>query len=361
MIPADVVTGLNKPWDIAFLPGSTEPTNGMVFTENDARTVKLYNGTPTPVQLLLEGDVDIGGEGGMMGIAVHPSWPTTKEIFVCYTSNAGDNRVVKYTATTDPSNVPTALGSPVPIVTGMAKAGAHNGCRIRFQPGSSPPALFVTMGDATVGTTPQSASSLNGKVLRVTETGAPYPGNASGTRWFTKGHRNPQGITFDPLDGNRPWTAEHGPNVNDEVNKLGNGGNAGWDPIPGYNQGVPMTDIAKYPTALRPQWRSGTQQCAGTSVAGDPGCFTIAPSGLTFVESGAENWGTWSNSIILAMLKNEELRLLRLDSSRRITSQSIVYKPGTGERLRVPVQGPDGKLYVATDENPGRIMVFDPA
>lgn len=298
------------------------------------------------MQLLHEPGVYIASEAGMMGIAVHPSWPTVEQVFVCYTTDV-DNRVVRYEATVDPmTGVPTSLVQPgTPIVTGMAKADFHNGCRIRFQPGTTN--LFVTMGDAGIGTAPQNAAGLNGKVLRVDPDGNAVPGNNSGQRWFTKGHRNPQGVTFDPLDGHRPWTAEHGPGINDEVNKLGNGGNAGWDPIPGYNQNVPMTDIAKFPTALRPQWRSG-----------DSG--TIAPSGLTFIENvGGESWGSWANSLIMAMLKEKELRVLFVDGSRRINAQALIYDGP--ERLRVPVQGPDGKLYVATDENPGRIMVFDPA
>jgi glucose/arabinose dehydrogenase len=328
------VTGLNKPWDIAFLPNGT-----MLYTENDGGTVSAYISAGDPRHVLDEGaandvidDALIGapsGEGGVMGIAVHPAFGVSNMfIYVCYTT-ATDNRVVRFTLD---AAVPTAMSAKTPIVTGMQRAGAHNGCRIRFQPGANPAALFITMGDATVGSNPQSNTVLNGKVLRVTDTGAPYPGNPLGRRWFTKGHRNPQGITFHPFT-KTPYTTEHGPDKNDEINKLTVGGNGGWDPVPGYDQGVSMTDVVKFPGAMRPLWRSG-----------DGG--TIAPSGMTFV-TGA-NWRSWSGSIVVAMLKNSELRLFLVNSVGNISGH-VQVPDSTGTRLRSPVLGPDGALYVATD------------
>jgi glucose/arabinose dehydrogenase len=230
----------------------------------------------------------------------------------------------------------------------MLKNSFHNGCRVRFQPGANPPALFVTMGDAGNGPAPQNASGLNGKVLRVDEDGNAYPGNASGQRWYTTGHRNPQGVAFRPAD-NIAWSAEHGTSINDEVNALTNGGNAGWDPNTGgsYDQSRPMTDLAKFPGAIRPQWRSGDTR-------------TIAPSGLTFLQNaGSEDWKSWNGNVVLAVLKDKELRMLVVDSGGNVTGQLQIH--ASPVRLRVPVLGPDGKLYVTTDENPGDIRVFEPS
>ncbi len=155
-----------------------------------------------------------------------------------------------------------------------------------------------------------------------------------GSRWYTKGHRNPQGIAFRP-GSNDPYTAEHGPNINDEVNQLVNGGNAGWDPTNGsdYDQTKPMTDLLKFPSAIHPVWRSG-----------DVG--TIAPSGITFL-SGSQ-WKAWDGALMIAVLKNSELRVLVMNPDGSVSGQFQV--PGsTGTRLRSAVQGPDGNLYVATD------------
>lgn len=350
-------TGLNRPWDLAFLPGASGPDNGrLLYTENDAKTVSAYISNAEPRRVLLtNNDIDTTGEGGTMGIAVHPDYPTNKSVYVCLTSlSGGDNRVVKYTLNVDGSGIPTpastpvgGLTNPVPIVTGMLKNSFHNGCRVRFQPGATPPALFITMGDAGSGPSPQDPNGMNGKVLRVDENGNAYPGNPFGRRWFTRGHRNPQGIAFRP-GTNQPYNSEHGPNINDEVNALTVGGNAGWEPNTSgnYDQTHTMTDLNKA-NVIRPQWRSGDS-------------VTIAPSGMTFVQNvGGKDWKAWQGNIVLAVLKNAELRMLVVDGSGNVTGQVQIAQPGP--RLRVPVLGPDGKLYVTTDENPGQILVFDPA
>jgi glucose/arabinose dehydrogenase len=341
--------GLNKPWDIAFLPGATGPDGAMLYTENDGKTVDAYISAAEPRRVLLANDdVDTAVEGGMMGIAVHPSYPASPYVYVCFTSLAGnDNRVVRYTLALDASNEPLQLTNPLPIITGILQADGHNGCRLRFQPGSDPPALFVTMGDALTSHSAQDPNGLNGKVLRVDENGNAYPGNPFGKKWYTRGHRNPQGIAFRP-GTDQPYSAEHGPNINDEVNALVPGGNAGWEPntFGAYDQLRPMTDLTKHNVVL-PTWRSGDED-------------TIAPSGLTFLENvGGESWGSWENNIVLAVLKGRELRMLVLDANGAVTGQVQVKK--TTQRLRVPVLGPDGKLYVPTDQNPGEILVFDPA
>ena len=98
-------------------------------------------------------------------------------------------------------------------------------------------------GDAAQGSNPQDDSSLGGKVLRIDRDGAPALGNPGGYRWFSKGHRNVQGIAFRSSD-DLGVSAEHGPSVDDEINLLV-AGNFGWDPVPGYTESVPMTDLGE--------------------------------------------------------------------------------------------------------------------
>jgi glucose/arabinose dehydrogenase len=202
--------------------------------------------------------------------------------------------------------------------------------------------LFVTMGDAAIGPAPQAPESLNGKILRVQTDGSPYPSNPyfdggiNKARIFTFGHRNPQGIAFRPGSG-APYSVEHGPDWNDEVNRLVAGANGGWDPEPpGYNQKTSMTDLAKFPNAMRPVWRSG-----------DGG--TIAPSGATFL-SGAQ-WKSWDGVLAVAVLKGSQLRLMYLDGPGNVAGTTAILKNGV--RLRSAVQGPDGNLYISTDQRNG--------
>jgi glucose/arabinose dehydrogenase len=288
-VDTNYVTGLDRPWDIAFLPSGT-----MLYTENDRGTISAYINAGEPRRVLgVVPNLDPSGEGGLMGLAVDPNFPASPFLYACYSNlSPSDNRVVRITL--DP-NLPmnSAITAVTPIITGMAHQGFHDGCRLRFQPGANPSALFVTMGDAAIGPAPQAPESLNGKILRVQTDGSPYPSNPyfdggiNKARIFTFGHRNPQGIAFRPGSG-APYSVEHGPDWNDEVNRLVAGANGGWDPEPpGYNQKTSMTDLAKFPNAMRPVWRSG-----------DGG--TIAPSGATFL-SGAQ-WKSWDGVLAVAVL-----------------------------------------------------------
>jgi glucose/arabinose dehydrogenase len=338
------VSGLVNPWDIAFLPGATGPEGAMLYTENNAGTISIYNSPGVTDELAAIAGFDPAGEGGAMGLAVDPAYPAQPYVYVCY-STATDNRVGKFTLSGTPPTSATLLQD---IIVGMPHSTAHNGCRVRFQPNTSPPALWVTMGDAVSGPNPQNPSSLGGKILRVQTDGTAYPGNVSGQRWYSRGHRNPQGIGFRPST-NAPYTSEHGPNINDEVNLLANGGNGGWDPNTNgaYDQAHPMTDLAKFPDALLPVWRSGDQ-------------FTVAPSGMTFLD-GPE-WKSWDGAIIVALLNFRHLRALFLNGAGT-SSMQVFPVDGSDQstRLRVPVEGPDGKLYVATDESAGAIWQITPS
>ena len=231
------------------------------------------------------------------------------------------------------------------IVTGIplnTASGIHSGCRLRFGPDGY---LWVGTGDAAIGTTPQSRSSLGGKVLRVTRNGAGAPGNLGApfdSRIYNYGHRNIQGMAFRASDG-LGVTIEHGPNSDDELNRL-LPGNFGWDPVPGYNQAVPMTDRTKFPSAIP----------AGKS-SGSP---TVAPSGATFV-SGSQ-WGSWNGKLVVALLKQRALWVADVNAWGQVTDDGVALV--NQGRLRSVTQGPDGNLYVTTDNGGGtdRILRLTP-
>jgi glucose/arabinose dehydrogenase len=335
------VTGRSKIWDIAFPPGSLPP----IYTENDTGNILARQSdqqTARPLGRVAQFDpaFDPSGEGGLMGIALSPGFSTSDwRAFVCY-STSTDNRVARFDVNFAGGPF-AALSNWTPIVTGLPHASIHNGCRVRFQPGTG--ALFVSTGDATTATGPQSATVLAGKVLRIDQDGHAWPGNASGALWYTRGHRNPQGLAFRP-GSNDPYSVEHGPDVNDEVNKLVNGGNSGWNPnngSGGYDQSRPMTDPSLTPS-MTPVWTSGG--------------VTVAPSGATFL-SGAQ-WKGWNGALVVACLDGspdvgQRLLVMHLNANGTALTSAPVSVLAISSRLRSAVEGPDGDLYVATDTADG--------
>jgi glucose/arabinose dehydrogenase/ribosomal protein L24E len=323
----NVVTGLTNPWDIAFTPDGT-----MLFTERTGRISALVGGAPRLLQTV--GDVFVSGEAGLLGMAVDPAFASNRRIYTCHASTAGDVRVVAWTVDAGF----TTAASPQVLVSGLPRnsSGRHSGCRPRFGPDGN---LWIGTGDAADGTNPQDDASLGGKVLRVDKlTGAGVAGNLTG-RIYTKGHRNVQGLAIRP-GTSQVFSIEHGPDRDDEVTLLQAGGNSGWNPVPGYNENVPMTDTTAFPGAMLPTWRSGPS--------------TIAPSGATFLSGG--QWKAFEGALVMAVLKDMHLRALFLDPAGALVREQVIL---TGQgRLRVATQGPDGNLYVATDIGGGGGRIF---
>jgi len=321
--------GLDHPWDLGFTPDGT-----ILLTER-----------PGPVSAVVGGqkrvladppDVVSASEAGMMGLAIDPKFAENRLIYTCFASTLGgpsnDVRLVRWEVSTDY----TTLFNRLDIITGLpvntaGELGRHSGCRPRFGPDGR---LWVGTGDAAAGTVPQDPHSLGGKVLRVNRRGAGVAGNPGGAldpRIWSYGHRNVQGLAFRPGTG-RLFTVEHGPDRDDEVNRPEAGRNYGWDPVPGYNESVPMTDLGKFPGAVPAVWSSGTPP--------------IAPSGATFLVG--DQWGAWNGALAVTALRGEQLRVLTFSwrGARLLSDQTAITDRG---RLRSPVQGPDGNLYIATD------------
>jgi glucose/arabinose dehydrogenase len=310
-----IVSGLSIPWDLAFLPDGS-----LLYTERAGTLRGLVNGAPR--LLAAPSDVRVGGEGGMLGLAVDPDFTNNRRVYTCFNTTGGDVKVVAWTldaAVTAATRVGT-------LVAGIPQnpSGRHSGCRPRVGPDGF---LWVGTGDAAVGTNPQDVNSLGGKVLRVDRfTGAAAPGNPFGFRWYTRGHRNVQGLAFRPGTG-APYSVEHGTDRDDELNLLVAGGNYGWNPVPGYDESTPMTFAGGIPAI----WSSGLP--------------TIATSGATFL-SGPQ-WRDWDGWLVSGALAGQRLEVLQLDGPGTALISSRGVLTGYG-RLRTAVQGPDGNLYVTT-------------
>ena len=207
----------------------------------------------------------------------------------------------------------------------------------------------MTTGDAGGETNAQDLTSLAGKVLRVdASTGAAAPGNPfAPSLVYSYGHRNPQGLALRP--GTRQmWSVEHGPSRDDEINLLVSGANYGWQSAPNtYDEGV-MTDLKQFPDAVEARWSSGAN--------------TIATSGGIFLEG--DDWGIWEGRLAVASLKNKSLRLLEFDAAGVLLSEHVVgeLKNAYG-RLRTPMVGPNGALYVSTSAGGGsdKILLVAPS
>jgi aldose sugar dehydrogenase len=331
-----VVSNLERPWDVGWAGGN------MVFTERPGRISALVAGQRRVLNA--PSDIVAIGESGMLGLAVDPQFQTNRYVYTCQSSNLGpvpNNRVVRWTVNAGF----TAMSARVDIVTGIplnTSNGNHSGCRLRFGPDGY---LWVGTGDAFTGSVPQSRTSLGGKVLRITRDGWPAPGNLGApfdSRVYNYGHRNVQGMAFRASDG-LGVTTEHGPDRDDELNRLVPG-NFGWDPVPGYNQSVAMTDLTRFPSAIRALKPSGSP--------------TVAPSGATFV-SGSR-WGAWNGKLVVALLKRRALWVADVNSSGQVLDEGLAM--GNQGRLRSVAQGPDGNLYVTTDNGGGtdRILRLTP-
>ncbi|GGM21573.1 oxidoreductase [Dactylosporangium sucinum] len=293
-VAADVevlASRLEAPWGVAFLPDGSA-----LVTERDSARIRKVTpgGTVTEVQRIAEARPR--GEGGLLGIAVRDDW-----VYVYYTAE-NDNRVARM-----------RLGEPPqPILTGIPKAGNHNGGRIAFGPDGM---LYVGTGDAAQSDRAQDRANLGGKILRVTPEGRPAPGNPFGdSPVWTMGHRNVQGLAWD-ADG-RMYATEFGQNRYDELNRIEPGRNYGWPEVEGKG------DDARYVEPV------------ATFTTND-----ASPSGLAIAGGRA----------YLACLRGQKVYRLGLDGG-----DPQVLLAGRYGRIRHVAAAPDGSLWVLTSNRDGR-------
>lgn len=313
-----VAEGLDTVWGMAF------SSDGRVFLTERPGRIRVLEGGILKTEPWATLDVVEQSESGLMGIALHPKFPQTPHLFVYATMSTptgNENWIIRFR-----QEAGRGIQDAV-LLKGIPAGNIHDGGRLKFGPDGK---LWATTGDAGVPSRSQDDLSLGGKVLRLNDDGTiPLDNPNPAFHWWTKGHRNVQGIDWHPISG-LPYITEHGPQVDDEINILRKGRNYAW-PLTGRQNNAAFEDPIYVYRA------------------------TIAPAGAAFFTDPLGKKPEWKNAFFFATLKEKDLRVLHLDpeTGTQVVKEEVLYDGEYG-RLRDVVPGPDGNLYVGTSNHDGR-------
>jgi glucose/arabinose dehydrogenase len=334
-----VADGLENPWGLAFLPDG-----GAIVTERDAR-MRILSGGKLSEPVAGVPQVAASGQGGLLDVALSPGFTTDNLIFFSFSEPGQGGQgtaVARAKLVRDGAN---ARLEDVETIFSMAKktgTSHHFGSRLVFRPDGT---LFITTGDRGQGDRAQDMQDSAGAVLRVNADGSvpadnPYADGAKGLPViWSKGHRNVQGATFDPVIDDLV-TVEHGARGGDEINYPEPGRNYGW---PVITYGVDY---------------SGAKIGTGTEAPGyeqpqfywDP---SIAPSGLASYQG--DMFPEWKGDLLVGSLKFGQLSRLERDGAGKITGEERMFDADFG-RIRDVRVAPDGSVWLLTDESDGAII-----
>jgi len=335
----EVAGGLEHPWAMAFLPDGD-----MLITERPGRLRILREGVLDPTPLEGVPEVYASGQGGLLDIALDPDFASNRLIYLSYAAR-GDGGAGTRVARARLGD--RRLEDVEVIFEGfMASGGRHFGSRLGFDPDGR---LFVTLGERGQDERAQELGTLAGKVVRLHPDGSVPEGNPfvgrddAAPEVFSWGHRNPQGLAVHPETG-RVWVVEHGPRGGDEVNLVGAGVNYGWPVIThgrAYS-GLPMGEGSEKEGMAQPQhyWVP-----------------SISPSGLAFYQG--EAFPQWQGDLFTGGLSGQLLARLEFDGEQVVEEERLL--EGVLGRIRDVRVGPDGYLYLLTDESDGGLYRLEPA
>lgn len=322
-------SGLSIPWDVGFVP------DGRMLVTERAGQLRVYASAAPGAALLRMvpiAAVRAQGESGLMGVAVDIDFAVNRYIYLCasreYSGSGGwVNQVLRYRLEAN-----STLAAGTVLLSGMQANTTHDGCSLEMDRSAR---LWIGMGDAANGASAQNRASLNGKILRINRDGSIPSDNPTigGTRnaVYSMGHRNPQGIAIRP-GTNQVYVAEHGPDVNDEINLIVAGGNYGWPCYTGA--GVPYQTAGCGPAAnyRNPLWASGGS--------------TIATSGAAFA-SGTQ-WGDFNGHLFVSTLKESDVRRFSINAAGTALGGPATLFDNAWGRVRGMISGPGGQLYLTT-------------
>jgi aldose sugar dehydrogenase len=321
-----VAGNLQVPWSISFA------TDGrIIFTERPGRVRVIEQGRLRPEPLSIINDVESRSESGLMGLTLHPQFASNHFLYLAYAYANGDGQRVRVVRFRETGN---SLTDRKLIIENIPAAQFHAGCRLRFGPDGK---LYITTGDATEPATAQRLDSLGGKTLRLNDDGSvpsdnPFVGQ-QGARpeIWTYGHRNPQGLDFQP-GSNLIFETEHGPSGGDapgggdEVNIVEKGKNYGWPVIHHRDARAGLeSPLLEYTPA-------------------------VAPASGMFYRGTA--FPQFRGNFFFGNLRGETIIRVVLDG-RRVVSQERLLERQYG-RIRDVAEGPDGAIYFSTSNRDGR-------
>ena len=318
-IQARVITeNLHYPWEILW-----GPDNKIWMTERGGKIsrVDTANGKITPLFTIAE--VSAQGEGGLLGMVLHPGFAANPYVYVAYDyEQAGvyKAKIVRYLFNG------TTLTRPFTIIDNINASGIHNGCRLLIDPDLK---LFITTGDASNQSSPQNNASLNGKILRLNLDGSiPADNPVAGSPVWTRGHRNPQGLVFA---NHILYSSEHGPDSDDEINIIEKGRNYGWPEVKGFCDE-----------------NSETGFCTANHVKEPIKAWTptLAVSGMDFYNAGLIP--QWKNSLLVATLKSSRLMQLKLNAAHTAVTATNEFLANEYGRMRDICISPGGRVYICT-------------
>ena len=343
-----VAKGLEHPWAVAFLPAGR-----FLVTERPGRMrIVQANGSVNPP---LQGvpEVAAGGQGGMLDVITDSDYARNRTLYFCYAEPGPGRTNSTALARARLSADGRSLEQVRVLFSQKPKyaSSAHFGCRIveRKVAGKPDGTLFLTLGDRySRRDDAQTLDNHHGKIVRIGKDGSvprdnPFVGKAGALpEIWSYGHRNVQGATLAP-DGTL-WAHEHGPQGGDEINLPQPGRNYGW-PVITYGKEYSGATIGR---GLRKQ--DGMEQ---PLYYWNP---SIAPSGMAFVTS--ERYPGWKGDLMVAALKFQYLARLQVRDGKVVAEHKLL--PDVGERLRDVRQGPDGWLYLVTDNSDGKLLRVKP-
>jgi len=320
-----IVGNLEVPWAIVWTPDGR-----MLFTERPGRVRAYQNGKLAAKPLFTVPDVAPSGEGGLMSMVLHPQFASNHLLYLSYVYNADKQyvRVVRYRETGD------GFADRKVIVESIPAAQYHAGCRLRFGPDGK---LYITTGDATEKDLAQRLDTLAGKILRLNDDGSVPADNPFVTQKdarpeiWSYGHRNPQGIDFQP-GSDLLFETEHGPSGfdgpggGDEVNIVEKAKNYGW----------PVIHHTQTHAGLESPLLEYTPACAPGS-----GMFY---RGAAFPE--------FRNNFFFGCLRGARIIRVTLDGRRVLKQENLI--AGKYGRIREIAEGPDGYLYFSTSNRDDR-------
>jgi glucose/arabinose dehydrogenase len=304
-----VAKDLDVPWEVVALDEGrylvTERTGDLVLIEDgEHHTIEEFDELEDPFL----------GEGGLLGITVHPNFEENGYVYVYLTVDreSVENTVRRFELDTENYE----LADETVIIDGIPSGRIHNGGRITFGPEGH---LYLTTGDSNNPDLPQDTDSTAGKILRLNDDGSIPESNPFGNAVYSYGHRNPQGLTWD--EAGRLWATEHGANARDELNIIERGGNYGWPTITGTETSPEMKS---------PVFTSGAYE-------------TWAPAGIA----------AHDGSVFFAGLRGE--RLYEATTTGGRVSTFVAHFASDFGRIRAVTVGPDREfLYITTSNTDGR-------